>query len=105
MKHRVVLVNRGASFDAEPGRTLLDAAEAAGIALPAGCRHGACLLCAARLKGGRANQPTGTALTPALLQEYVLLPCVATVDGDCWLEVGAPGAPLLPPERRPAWTE
>ena len=105
MKHKVVLVNRGVAYEAEGGRTLLAAAEAAGIALPSDCRHGACLICAARLKGGRVHQPAGTALTPELLREHVLLPCVATADGDCWIEVGEPGAPLLPADRRPAWTE
>ncbi len=101
----VTLVNRGVSFEAHPGQTLLEAARAAGVALPSGCRHGACLICAARLKGGKVQLPAGTALTPELLKEYFLLPCVTRAAGDCWIEVGQPGKPLLPSERRPRWTE
>ena len=104
MAHRISLVNRDwTSFPAANGQNLLAAAEAAGVALPHGCRVGSCLQCAARLRGGKVDVDCANDLPDARLREYYLLLCCATARGDCQIEVGEPGAPLLP-EARP-WTE
>ena len=101
---RVTLVNRDRlSFPADDSQNLLDAALEAGVVLPYGCRVGSCLRCAARLRGGKVDVDTATDLPQGRLREYYLLLCCARARGDCQLEVGDPGAPLLP-EARP-WTE
>lgn len=55
----------GESFTADPGQTVLEAALAAGLLLPYGCRDGACGACKAQLMSGRIDQGTvsATALT------------------------------------------
>jgi len=104
MARRVHLVNRDwLCFPAEDGQNLLAAAAAAGVVLPYGCKVGSCLRCAARLRGGRVDVETTNSLPDARLEQYYLLLCCARANGDCQLEVGEPGAPLLP-EARP-WTE
>jgi len=92
--YRITLQGRDVSFDCHEGETILAAARRAGVPMLAGCHHGACRTCAARLKGGRVHLPEGTALTPELLAAHVLLPCVTTVSSDVVLETGPPGAPL-----------
>ncbi|MFB6372850.1 MAG: 2Fe-2S iron-sulfur cluster-binding protein [Bradymonadaceae bacterium] len=70
--------------------TVLDAAEASGVALPFGCRTGACATCTGRLLAGRVDH----ARPPRALKQrhreagYVLL-CVARPRDDCEVEVGA----------------
>ena len=68
---------------------LLDALEAAGLRLPYGCRHGACITCAARLLDGTVDQSAGKALKPAQQAAGYVLLCVARAQSDCVIEVGA----------------
>ncbi len=84
---RIEVVGQG-QFPATESHTLLSSAEAAGRALPHGCRTGACLNCAARLVDGRISMPPGTALTEAHLADHIILPCVAVPRSDCEIEVG-----------------
>ncbi len=88
--HRIEVRNRDRCVVQVSGEDpLLDALEAAGLCLPYGCRHGACITCAARLLDGTVDQSKGKALKPA--QEaagYVLL-CIARPRSDCVIEVGA----------------
>lgn len=103
---RVTLDNRGGvSFDVEPGQTILDAAEEAGIPMISGCRVGGCRTCAARLIEGSVSMPQGTAMTAALVEAGVVLTCVATARADARLEVGRPGRPLIQPGLILPWTE
>lgn len=85
---RVTLEGRDITFDAPEGTTLLDAARAAGVSLPFGCRYGSCLNCAARLVAGHVAMPPGTALGPEELGNNVFLPCVAEARSDCRIEAG-----------------
>lgn len=87
-RHRVTLRNRGGREHlVDAGQALLPALEAAGEVLPAGCRYGGCITCAARLLSGGVED-RGTALQPwQRARGYVLL-CVATPRSDCVLEVG-----------------
>jgi ferredoxin len=88
-EHRITLLNRdNLTVAVDESEVLLEALEAAGIKLPYGCRVGACVTCAARLREGRVDQSEGVALKPA--QEamgYVLL-CIAHPLSDCTFEVG-----------------
>lgn len=68
---------------------LLDTLEAAGLRLPFGCRHGACITCAARLLEGTVDQSEGTALKPAQKADGYVLLCIARPCSDCVIEVGA----------------
>ena len=75
----IELRNRNSTIEVASDERILDAAEAAGVTLPYGCRAGHCISCAARLVEGDVEQSEGVALTPAQ----------ATPRSDCVVEVGA----------------
>ena len=70
--------------------SILEAAERAGVALPFGCRTGACATCTGKILDGRIEH----ARPPRALKErhlaagYVLL-CIAEPRTDCRIAVGA----------------
>lgn len=73
---RVQLQPSGRSFACEPGQTVLDAALAAGIAVPYQCRTGSCLSCQAQVLEGQAEcQPPQGAAVPAQAGATALLCC------------------------------
>lgn len=102
MSHTVTTTD-GRSFPAKDGQSLLEAAEAAGLVLPNGCRRGHCLTCLGVLKAGKVDLPAGTALSASMLQKHMLVACVARVRADSRVELGH-GSPLFPELLRP-WTE
>ena len=102
MSHTVTTTD-GRSFPAQDGQPLLEAAEAAGVTLPNGCRRGHCLSCLGVLKAGKVDLPTGTALTASMLQKHMLLACVARVRANTRVQLGH-GGPLFPDLLQP-WTE
>jgi CDP-4-dehydro-6-deoxyglucose reductase len=55
MSHQVSIRNTGHSFQAEEGQTVLQAAAAAGLVIPYGCRDGACGSCKGKLIEGRLD--------------------------------------------------
>lgn len=70
--------------------TVLDAAEAAGVGLPFGCKTGPCGTCTARLLDGTlTHQRPPRALKDRHLDDGYVLPCIATPTTDARLEVGA----------------
>lgn len=75
---RITVQPSGVQFDAAEGQTLLEAALAAGVALPRSCRNGTCRTCRVRLVEGRAEH---TIEWPGLLREELaegwILPCAA----------------------------
>ncbi|MDS0259651.1 2Fe-2S iron-sulfur cluster-binding protein [Haloarcula sp. S1CR25-12] len=74
----------------DPEGTVLDAAEAAGLALPFGCRTGACGTCTGRVLAGEVSHDRRPrALKRRHLDDGYVLLCIATPDGDCAVEVGA----------------
>ncbi len=77
-------------FDAPADRTVLQSAEAAGIALPASCRNGTCRSCIQQLQSGRVHYRIEW---PGLLAEEKaegwFLPCVAYPDTDLCLRAPA----------------
>lgn len=86
----------GQRFTVAPGQTVLDAALAAGLALPYGCRDGGCGTCRARLLSGAVRYTGGlpSALTSAGHAAGQCLPCLAEPEGDLVLEACVLDAPL-----------
>ena len=85
----VTLANRGgAMLPCREDQSVIDAAEAAGLALPIACRYGGCITCAARLVSGRVRQPNATALNARQSRAGYVLTCVARPREDLVLEVG-----------------
>ena len=70
--------------------TVLEAAERAGVALPFGCRTGACATCTGRVFDGRIEhtRPPRALKERHLTAGYVLL-CIAEPRSPCHIEVGA----------------
>jgi ferredoxin len=80
---------RTATVPVDGDETLLDAADAAGVGLPVGCRTGACGTCTARLLDGEVtHRRPPRALKDRHLAEGHVLTCVATPETDVHLEVG-----------------
>ena len=74
---------------AEVGQTVVDAAEAAGVAVPYGCLYGACATCTAQvLDGELTHTESPRALKESALEAGYVLPCIATPESDCRLRVG-----------------
>jgi ferredoxin len=77
----------GFSFDTEPGRTLLQSAEAGGVELPSSCRNGTCRTCICRLLDGEVRyRVEWPGLSREEKAEGWILPCVAEPVGDVALE-------------------
>jgi len=80
----------GWQLPAPAGQSLLQAALAAGVQLPASCRNGTCRTCIARLVSGPIHYRIDW---PGLLAEEKaegwILPCVACADGDVVIEAPA----------------
>jgi ferredoxin len=91
---KVRLSPLGLAFDTEAGTTLLNAAEASGIELPASCRNGTCRTCICkRLSGESRHTIQWPGLSADEKDEGWILPCVAEAVSDLSLEV--PGARAL----------
>ncbi|WP_374439941.1 2Fe-2S iron-sulfur cluster-binding protein [Stella sp.] len=84
---------------AEPGKTLLQAALAAGIALPHGCRSGLCGACRVALLDGEIDHDphAPAALTAAERARGLILACRARPRGD--VRLALPDARPEPPPR------
>ncbi len=78
------------------GKTILQAAEAAGFVLPSSCRNGTCRTCICRLESGTVRYLVEwPGLSIEEKREDYLLPCVAVPVGDVVLK-----APLAKPAAR-----
>ncbi len=78
----------GFHFDCDPGQTLLQAADAAGIELPSSCRNGTCRTCLCKLASGQIRyriEWPGVSVDEKA--EGWILPCVAEPLGDVVLDV------------------
>ena len=81
----------GFQFDCEPGRTLLQSAEAAGVELPSSCRNGTCRTCICQLVAGSIRHVIEwPGLSAEEKAEGWILPCVAEAQSD--LTIDAPQA-------------
>lgn len=88
MSHHIHIEPSGHQFDAEPDESVLDAALRQGLALPYGCRNGACRSCRGRVLKGRIEYPRGTpkALTPLDIAQGFALLCMAHPASDVRIE-------------------
>jgi CDP-4-dehydro-6-deoxyglucose reductase, E3 len=92
----VRVAGTGVCFDAAPGQTVLDAAEAAGWSIPYSCRKGVCTTCAGGLTHGQARLP-GRGTVPAPAGDVLL--CQAVPEGP--VEISPRSIrPSLPPRRK-----
>ncbi|WP_138464459.1 hybrid-cluster NAD(P)-dependent oxidoreductase [Poseidonocella sp. HB161398] len=82
----VTLGVTGGSFPAAPGQTILEAAEAAGVALESSCRSGVCGACKLRRSAGAAAMPEQPVLSEADIEGGYLLTCIACAEEDVTLE-------------------
>jgi CDP-4-dehydro-6-deoxyglucose reductase len=75
-------------FPADPNKSVLDAALAAGILLPYSCRSGACSTCKARVVSGtvEAGNSAAQILTPEEIHEGFTLLCQARATSDLVIE-------------------
>lgn len=75
-------------FPADPDKSVLDAALAAGILLPYSCRSGACSTCKARVLSGtiEAGNTPAQILTPEEIHEGFTLLCQARATSDLVIE-------------------
>jgi CDP-4-dehydro-6-deoxyglucose reductase len=84
----VTLKTSGRRFAVEPGETVLEAAQRAGIALPYSCRAGVCGSCKATLLEGECAYPRNPplALSGSSLARHAVLLCQAVPLGDLLIE-------------------
>ncbi|MDH3355177.1 MAG: 2Fe-2S iron-sulfur cluster-binding protein [Chromatiales bacterium] len=84
----VTISKSGKAFHVESGETILDAALREGLALPYGCRGGACGACKGKLLSGDVsydNEVRG--LTDVEQADGMILTCVAKPQGDLLLDI------------------
>ncbi len=90
MAHQISIQPTGERFACEPGQSILEAAEAAGVEIPYGCQSGSCGACMARMAEGEVDYPETQplALTPAEEEAGQVLTCVAHPASDLVLDFG-----------------
>jgi CDP-4-dehydro-6-deoxyglucose reductase len=88
MTFRLTIAPSGHSCLAEPGTTLLQAAQDAGLTLPYGCRNGACGACKGKVLSGAIDhgQAQEHALASAERDAGLALFCCATAHSDVVIE-------------------
>ncbi|MBI2315954.1 MAG: CDP-6-deoxy-delta-3,4-glucoseen reductase [Betaproteobacteria bacterium] len=88
MGYQISIRNTGHRFEAEAGESILQAALRAGLALPHGCRDGACGSCKGKLIEGAADlgNYSVSALTEAERQAGLVLFCQAAARSDLVIE-------------------
>jgi uncharacterized 2Fe-2S/4Fe-4S cluster protein (DUF4445 family) len=86
--HIVVFLPDGACVEVEPGRTLLEAADAAGVAVDSACGgQGACGKCRVLVTLGQTGGEPGDQLSEEERERGVKLACRATVEDDLVVEI------------------
>ncbi len=86
--HIVVFMPDGACVEVESGRTLLDVANEAGMAIDSACGgQGVCGKCKVMVTLGRTGGQAGDKLSKEELGEGMVLACQATVEDDLVVEV------------------
>jgi len=93
----IIHLTSGREFAAESGVTLLDAASAAGIALPYSCRTGRCSTCKALVQRGQTRPLTDeVGLSPEEVEAGWILTCARTAETDVALDIEDLGGITLP---------
>ena len=88
LSHQVSVAPSGRSFTVSPGQTILEAAIAAGVNLPYGCKDGACGSCKCQKISGEVEhaQHASGALTPEEAAAGMVLTCRAQPVSDVVLQ-------------------
>lgn len=93
----VIHLTSGREFVAESGVSLLDAASAAGIALPYSCRTGRCSTCKALVQRGLTRPLSDeSGLSSEEIEAGWILTCVRTAETDVKLDIEDLGGITLP---------
>lgn len=93
----IIRLTSGREFAAESGVSLLDAASAAGIALPYSCRTGRCSTCKALVQRGQTCPRTEeTGLSSEEIEAGWILTCVRSAETDVELDIEDLGGITLP---------
>jgi CDP-4-dehydro-6-deoxyglucose reductase len=89
LSHHVHIEPSNHELDADPGESVLDAALRQGLALPYGCRNGACRSCKCRILQGEVTYPGGLpkSLTPLDEAQGFALLCMAHATTDLRIAV------------------
>jgi ferredoxin len=88
MSYSVLVQPSGLRFTAEAGRSLLRAAEDAGVVLPSSCRNGTCRTCLCQVREGAVvHTIEWPGVTREERAEGWILPCVAEARSDAVLDV------------------
>ncbi len=89
MTFKVEITSSGHAFQVENGESVLDAALRQGLALPYGCRNGACRSCKGKIIQGEVHYPGGTpkALTPIDVTQGFALFCQARPKSELVIDV------------------
>jgi ferredoxin-NADP reductase len=82
---RLTLRQSGVTVAVQREQTLLEAAEAAGAAIPSSCRAGVCMTCRTRLLDGDVDCSSDSLDEEDRSSGYIL-PCVSWARGDCALD-------------------
>ena len=82
----VTFARSALTIASSPERTLLETAEANGIAIPFGCRQGDCQTCVTRLLHGNVRAFGNEPLKGELRQQGFVLPCVSRPLNDVTLD-------------------
>jgi ferredoxin len=80
--YKITFVNSGISVDCPPTRSILEAAQDAGIAIPFSCQGGTCHTCALKAEGEMDCEEM-LALTADEMKDGWRLTCVGRPLGDC----------------------
>ncbi len=83
--HRVTFAVSGRTATISAEQTLLDAADAEGVAIPSSCRSGVCQSCRTRVVEGDVDCQSDV-LDPEDRLAGFILPCVSWTNADCVLE-------------------
>jgi CDP-4-dehydro-6-deoxyglucose reductase len=93
----IIHLTSGREFVADSGVSLLDAASAAGIALPYSCRTGRCSACKALVQRGQTCPRTEeTGLSAEEIEAGWILTCVRSAETDVELDIEDLGGITLP---------
>jgi ferredoxin-NADP reductase len=76
-RERVHLLLHGVELPADPQKTLLETALAAGLPVPFSCTMGGCGECKARLEAGRVSMAEPNCLSAAERADGAILPCIS----------------------------
>lgn len=84
--HAVEFAKSGKTVRCAPGQSVLEAACAAGLRLPASCTKGVCGTCKSRLMSGQVDMKHGGGIRQREIDQGLILPCCSTPLTDLVLE-------------------